>query len=69
MSDFQMAFALTVTICMVVSAAGVTLWLLWSLFWDLYDHYMQNRFRIKNERLYECKPGAFMVSRYMSDAK
>ena len=44
----QLLLAICVTALMFVPAAGVFLWLLWHLFWDAFDHLLQQHTRNKN---------------------
>jgi hypothetical protein len=50
MSDHDaLVFALGFTFLCVITVAAFMGWLLWSLFWDLYDHLMQQRTRRRLE--------------------
>jgi hypothetical protein len=49
----ELVFAVWFAGCIGISVAAFLGWLLWALFFDIYDHLMQQRTRRKNEREYE----------------
>lgn len=46
----QLVFGLGVSGIVSASAIAFASWVLWSLFWDLYDHLMQQRTRRRNSQ-------------------
>jgi hypothetical protein len=46
----QLVLVLGVTGLVAIGSAWFTLWLVWSLAWDLYDYLMQQRTRRRNAR-------------------
>lgn len=44
----QLVLVLGVTTFCSIGAVAFTCWLVWSLFWDLYDYLMQQRTRRRN---------------------
>jgi hypothetical protein len=44
----QLVLVLGVTSLVGIAAAAFVCWLVWSLFWSIYDHVMQQRTRRKN---------------------
>jgi hypothetical protein len=45
-----MTFAIWFDTMMGLGAAGFLAWLVWSLFFDIYDHLMQQRTRRRNQQ-------------------
>jgi hypothetical protein len=44
----QLTFAVWFTALCAIGSLAFFAWLLWSLFWDVYDHLMQQRTRRRN---------------------
>lgn len=49
-SHTQLEIAITIAIFFGLAAASFVVWLVWGLFWYLYDHVMQQRTRRRNAR-------------------
>lgn len=46
----QLIFAATFAVCCVGCVFAFLAWLIWSLGWEIFDHFMQRRRRARNNR-------------------
>lgn len=65
-----LVFAIGLASLCVFCALAFIVWLLWSLFWTGYDHFMQRHLRLKNTDLdASYRTGQFAVPPTMRDHK
>jgi hypothetical protein len=49
-AEAQVDLAGSFAVLMAIGASALIAWILWSLGWDLYDHFLQERTRRRNAR-------------------